>query len=985
MKNSTTTTTTILDSHNEYGAAVFQQVLEKYSTKVQTILRNEKTLTAARQHNLDSPANVPHSYNDKFTIAEQLTNCIGAVSCNIFAEFGITPPILEQLVSAAQNSSILLRLEAAHHCKFIKESVRNEDGPSKIETEVSNGANTRKVTAKVVTKISEYFYSYLVEYRLIAIIGTNTETPILIRSRSASQELVTRLNQLPFPSIETFKEDVDLTHLFSIVGHINDDGSFNLKFSINRSESECYTPVRNPQVAKALVLFHELHGWCERASEYFTTTAATQSSSHTDSRKNKFIAKMDEISKAVSEVFIPLIPLLHSSSPSSDGKEEEEQEGEGLLARLAGECDGAEGSDDCLQRRARLQHADPAARSACLSSADLSQLLNEQQRGLTQQLQALRGTFPALHDPSNNLLSVAEAQVMALCLYMKASIESYLGQVNAIEALVRDQLVAALGREVTPTDFQLYMSFHNRRLFRPEYRPVPFSYAVRRSPLHSPEGSVRLEMLADDARSFPSPSPSASPSPFPSPGNGGYQPIETFCRSEAFGEAGSGSGCRPEMSMAISATTRVRFRGTAHLHGWLAQSFSDSPPSAKVRIVATARQFSSFIVLLGSISSATTFEPKFACLLQNKDELAIPLALHSIPNAQQFRDAIGSLSPEQQRFAAAYRAMQLESSLLGVLLLQVKPQLETVLRLRPACLVKEIALTQDIMKLFIDFQIPADLLSYHHNHNHSDSDPDPASAVRIAAVKQHVQKILAIVRAAQDAELEERSKLREFAAGRPPRDGSIRVFPASTSPAATATATGTGQQAAKDRASLRDAAPADAAGPGAVDFSQLPALLDRAFDQWDSDRAVRPTIIQPADVWQRARPKALLLTKEKPAAALLSSEDLNRERHAAFDLLDALTCSGALPIHDAALHVIVAATHNFGSTVMNSIVQRNRNPIEAVERSSLIMVRTLFGYGAGAGALSASALVQPAHLSRLRDTAAALMAVQEEGAGGQEH
>ena len=66
MKNSTTTTT-ILDSHNDYGAAVFQQVLEKYSSKVQTILSNEKTLTV----NLDSPANLPHSYNDKFTIAEQ--------------------------------------------------------------------------------------------------------------------------------------------------------------------------------------------------------------------------------------------------------------------------------------------------------------------------------------------------------------------------------------------------------------------------------------------------------------------------------------------------------------------------------------------------------------------------------------------------------------------------------------------------------------------------------------------------------------------------------------------------------------------------------------------------------------------------------------------------------------------------------------------------------------------------------------------------
>ena len=129
-------------------------------------------------------------------------------------------------------------------------------------------------------------------------------------------------------------------------------------------------------------------------------------------------------------------------------------------------------------------------------------------------------------------------------------------------------------------------------------------------------------------------------------------------------------------------------------------------------MVATARQFSSYIVLLGSISSATTFEPKFAVMLQNKDELTIPLLLETIPNAKQFRDSIDSLSPEQQRFAKAYRTMQLESTLFGIVLLQMKPQLEQVLQLKPDSLTKEIALTQDIMKLFLDYQIPADLLSF---------------------------------------------------------------------------------------------------------------------------------------------------------------------------------------------------------------------------------------------------------------------------------
>ena len=41
--------------------------------------------------------------------------------------------------------------------------------------------------------------------------------------------------------------------------------------------------------------------------------------------------------------------------------------------------------------------------------------------------------------------------------------------------------------------------------------------------------------------------------------------------------------------------------------------------------------------------------------------------------------------------------MQLESTLFGVLVVQVKPQLELVLNLPPDTLTKEVALTQDIM------------------------------------------------------------------------------------------------------------------------------------------------------------------------------------------------------------------------------------------------------------------------------------------------
>ena len=55
--------------------------------------------------------------------------------------------------------------------------------------------------------------------------------------------------------------------------------------------------------------------------------------------------------------------------------------------------------------------------------------------------------------------------------------------------------------------------------------------------------------------------------------------------------------------------------------------------------------------------------------------------LETIPTPAEFRDAIESLSPEQQRFAKAYRGMQLASTLFAVAIVQIKPQLERLLGL----------------------------------------------------------------------------------------------------------------------------------------------------------------------------------------------------------------------------------------------------------------------------------------------------------------
>jgi len=123
-----------------------------------------------------------------------------------------------------------------------------------------------------------------------------------------------------------------------------------------------------------------------------------------------------------------------------------------------------------------------------------------------------------------------------------------------------------------------------------------------------------------------------------------------------------------------------------------------------------------------------------------------------------------------------------------------------------------------------------------------------------------------------------------------------------------------------------------------MDFTKVPSSLDANFDKLDSDNALKPTIINVGDNWKLKQSKTLL---SKAHERNLDSDDQKTEKTRCFDLLDAMSCSGSLPIECATLHVVVAATHCFDETIVNTIIRKNVNPIEKVERSTLIVAGTI--------------------------------------------
>ena len=80
--------------------------------------------------------------------------------------------------------------------------------------------------------------------------------------------------------------------------------------------------------------------------------------------------------------------------------------------------------------------------------------------------------------------------------------EFYKDGVDYIEEMLRKQLISAIGKEVNAKDFNEYMIYHNRKLFKPEFQPTKLCYAIRR-PDHYPEGIFSIEVNDDEKQPFP--------------------------------------------------------------------------------------------------------------------------------------------------------------------------------------------------------------------------------------------------------------------------------------------------------------------------------------------------------------------------------------------------------------------------------------------------------------------------------------------------
>lgn len=153
------------------------------------------------------------------------------------------------------------------------------------------------------------------------------------------------------------------------------------------------------------------------------------------------------------------------------------------------------------------------------------------------------------------------------------------------------------------------------------------------------------------------------------------------------------------------------------------------------------------------------------------------------------------------------------------------------------------------------------------------------------------------------------------------------------------------------------------------DLTMIPKQLDTQFEKFGNVEkyggALRSTVIKIGECWtKKSKPNIL----SSPESTFLESKEHKEEKDKALDLLDALSRSGSLPITCAELHVIVASTHCFKKSVMNTVVQDNINPIEKIERSNLLVASVIHGVNVG------ELLQDKTQLSRITGTSPYLLA-----------
>jgi len=620
-----------------------------------------------------------------------------------------------------EGKTITLKLHVEDRCEHLTTAEHTETSPHRtvVKTQGFFGqTKTQEIYAK--TRVVSDSFKVTTTWTFLVYCGDEPDeniklsngqgqcTKIVRRAMSLRDSDATLIN-LPYPALETSNHEVDLTWLIRclpseqkmaiVVGEVVKKGQTHLRsqssaeiletdpdvlvvdlvdtpqvslrqptpksftfspnrcnFNIDRSDvRKCHTPSRNKEMEGILQNSNMLTLFCENVSKELSQKQLCMN--REDRAKFLYVprcnAKVDQVHVPVAASFL-FNDVSNATSDAHRGETKNDLE------------------------RANVNS------SIILVPSDLNAVVAQHCKDLykieMEIMTEMNAAAEGRETTNGNMIDEPNIRANVGFRSLSRVLEQHHDAIGHIEAMLYEQLHNAVGKELTSRDFDDYMRFHYTKILAKDKRPKGFAMSVRQN-LKSPVGE--LSILASSGRKESS------------------LPINTLQVHQIL------IGCRVPLTSSID----LKMNGQATLHAFVSQQFSGTLPPT-LSISARARQFSSFILLLGRLPENQLFVPDSAIIVRNKDDLLIPLLTETIPTQKEFKKAIKSMSKTQQRFAEQYRSMQMGKTIFAMATINIQPQLEKVLNLSDGALTKEIQVRNDLMKLLLDYQIPTDMLKY---------------------------------------------------------------------------------------------------------------------------------------------------------------------------------------------------------------------------------------------------------------------------------
>ena len=128
---------------------------------------------------------------------------------------------------------------------------------------------------------------------------------------------------------------------------------------------------------------------------------------------------------------------------------------------------------------------------------DSSVFLQEHARSLDQELQKMARQYPA--STLQKLVTSEAASFCILARHLQQLCSASMSAVDYVEDMLKNQLIQAIGKEVDSKQFDEFMSFHQKKIFLPQYAPRPFCYAIRQPECY-PDGELYCVMNTWDEK-----------------------------------------------------------------------------------------------------------------------------------------------------------------------------------------------------------------------------------------------------------------------------------------------------------------------------------------------------------------------------------------------------------------------------------------------------------------------------------------------------